>query len=128
MSPEEYVAKRDWLRLQQGQGGMRAQTVKRELLAQERELEAQGTTVEAWLHAHHMATPRSESGRTRLGLSPRGYVAYWPARPGQPLASIVYHTDRHCQYLHNMGDEYVREATPEEMGRLPLCGGRDCGG
>ena len=126
MSPEEYVAKRDWLRSQPY--GAEAQMIRRELRAQERELEAEGTTLEAWLHAHRMAAPRSESGRARLGLSPHRYVAFWPDRAGQPLASVVCHTDRQFQCLRDMGDEYVREATDAEMERLPLCGGPDCGG
>jgi hypothetical protein len=57
MSPEEYVAKRDWLRSQPY--GAEAQMIRRELRAQERELEAEGTTLEAWLHAHRMAAPRA---------------------------------------------------------------------
>jgi hypothetical protein len=126
MRPEEYVAKRDWLRSYPHHP--RAKMVMRELRTQERELEAEGTSIEEWLRAHRMTTSPRESGRATLGRSSRGYVAFWPDRPGQPPASVVYHTDRQCQYIRGLGDEYVRQATDAEMERLPLCGGRDCGG
>ena len=109
MSPDEYRAKRDWLRL--NPHGPRAQVVRRELRAWDRELESQGETVEAWL----------EPTRTRLTLSP-WYVAFFHDRPGQPLASRSRHNDRYCQHLVNIGDEDVRETTAAELERLAPCG------
>src|SRR5262245_34527418 len=105
MSPAEYQAKRDWLRL--NPHGARAQMVRRELRAWERDLTERGETVDAW----------GESTRTRVGLSP-WYVAIFHDRPGQPLASTVRHKDRYCQHLYNIGNEDVREATDSELEHL----------
>src|SRR3954452_735661 len=80
MDPTEYQAKREWPRI--NPHGMRAQAVRREVRAYERELQARGETVD-----DPMQTPRTLS---------RGYVAYWPDRPDQPLGSNVVHADPHC--------------------------------
>lgn len=109
MSPAEYRGKRDWLRSHPH--GVQAQMIRRELRAWERELEAQGKTVEAWL----------ESDQDRLGLSP-WYVAIFHDRPGQPMASKVRHRDRDCEHIRGIGDEDVREAIDVEVKRLDPCG------
>jgi hypothetical protein len=95
MNKEEYKAKAEWLRL--NPHGMRAQSVRRELRAYERELEAQGVDIE------------SLSERRTLM---RGYVV----RGGQ-----VIHADRDCLHLSDTADEDVREATAEERAELPPC-------
>jgi hypothetical protein len=118
MSPAESRGKLDWLR--SNPTGVQAQAVRRELRAWERDLEAQGLTVEDWLDDHSTPSPP--------GPLTRGWVAFWPNRPGKPLASIVYHSDRNCQYIRDIPAHEIREARPEELERLPLCGGRDCGG
>src|SRR4051794_3414406 len=71
MDATEYQAKREWVRL--NPHGMRAQAVRRELRAYERELQARSETVD-----EPMQTPRTLS---------RGYVAYWPDRPGRRWAA-----------------------------------------
>ena len=71
--------------------------IKQQLRAWERELEAQGTPVEAWLESH----------QARLGLSP-WYAAFFHDRPGQPLASTVRHRDRWCQHLSQVSDQDLR--------------------
>jgi hypothetical protein len=103
----EYQAKHEWLRL--NPRGMRAQAVRRELRAHERELRARGADVEQW----------RETLRTRR-LSP-SYVAIFHDRPGQPLASRVRHTDRHCQHLARLDDADIREADDAEVERLGHC-------
>lgn len=72
MSPEEYRAKRDWLRLHSH--GLRAETVKRELRAWDRELESQGVTVEAW---------------SKPTASTPWHVAFFHDRPRQPAGQRV---------------------------------------
>ena len=109
MSPAEYEAQREWLRL--NPRGAQAQIVRRRLRARERELERQGVTVETWL----------ESSRTRLGAG-AWYVAFFHDRPGQPLASTVRHKDRSCQHIAHIDDRDVREATDAELERLGRCG------
>ncbi len=106
MRPEEYWAKHDWLR--SNPTGVRARSVERELRACQRELEEQGTTVEAWL----------ARDRARLGLTP-WFVGYHNGR----LASTVRHHDRYCGAItEHYCDEEVREATQAEMEKLPPCG------
>jgi hypothetical protein len=109
MDPAEYRAKREWLR--SNPYGTQAGMIKQQLRGWERELEAQGTPVEAWLESH----------QTRMGLSP-WYVAFFHDRPGQPLASKVRHRDRDCQHLSQVSDVDLREATEEEIKRLAPCG------
>lgn len=105
MRPEEYRAKQDWLR--SNATGVRARSVERELRAWQRELEEQGTTVEAWL----------ATDRVRLGLTP-WFVGYHNGR----LASAVRHHDRYCRAItEHYFDEDVREATQAEMEKLPPC-------
>lgn len=106
MRSEEYGAKQDWLR--SNPTGVRARSVERELRAWQRELEEQGTTVEAWL----------ATDRVRLGLTP-WFVGYHNGR----LASTVRHHDRYCRGItEHYFDEDVREATQAEMEKLPPCG------
>jgi hypothetical protein len=104
MNPEEYRAKRDWLRT--NPHGVRARMVERELRAWDRELESRGLTVEAWSRP--------------TALSP-WYVAFFHDRPGQPLASTRRHADRDCQHLRNIGDEDIREINEAEFERLEPC-------
>ncbi len=108
MNLEEYLAKRDWLRL--NPAGMRARSVMRELRAWERELVEQGTTAETWL-----ATDRARLSRTLW------FVAYFHDRPNQPLASRVRHHDRYCTAIVDIPDGDVREATEDEIQKLPTC-------
>ena len=104
MSPEEYRAKRDWLRLHPH--GLRAETVKRELRACDRELESQGVTVEAW---------------SKPTASTPWHVAFFHDRPGNLLASGCRHADRDCQHLSHLGNEDIRETTEAEFERLEPC-------
>jgi hypothetical protein len=105
MTADEYRAKREWLRL--NPHGARAHIVRGELRAYERAQKAQGTDVAALRESKTLT---------------HGYVAYWPNRPAQPLASKVVHADRYCQHIADMDDEYVREATADERERLGRCG------
>jgi len=105
MTPEEYRAKRDWLR--SNPHGVRARMVERELRAWDRQLEGEGVPVEAW---------------SKPTASSRWYVAFFHDRPGQPLAGTVRHADRHCRHLHSVGNEDIREATESECERLNPCG------
>ena len=59
--------------------------------------------------------------RTPRTLS-RGYVAYWPDRPGQPLGSNVIHGDPHCWQIDHVAERAVREASEAELERLPRYG------
>lgn len=106
MSPEEYRARREWLR--SNPHGIRARTVERELRVWERELQSRGLTVEEW-------------AKPGLRLS-QWFVAFWHDRPGQPLAGTVRHADRHCQHLALIGDEDIRTPTAAEYERLTPCG------
>lgn len=108
LNPEEYVAKRDWLRL--NPTGMRARSVMRELRAWERELAEREITVEAWL-----ATDRVRLAKTAW------FVAFFHDRPRQPLASRVRHHDRYCTAIVDIPDQDVREATEAEIEKLPAC-------
>lgn len=105
MTADEYLAKREWLRL--NPHGARAEIVRREVRAYEREKKALGIDVAA------LREPRALA---------RGFVAYWPNRPGQPLAGTVVHADRYCQHITGIPDEEVREATADERERLGRCG------
>src|SRR4051812_23931248 len=71
MDPTEYQAKREWLRL--NPHGMRAQAVRREIRAFERELQPRGETAE-----EPLTTPRTLS---------RGYVAYGRIAPASRWAA-----------------------------------------
>jgi len=105
MNADEYRAQSEWLRL--NPHGARAQIVRRELRAYEREQQARGVDVAA------LREPKTLM---------RGFVAFWPDRPGQPLAGTVVHADRYCQHIGDMDDKYVREATADERERLARCG------
>jgi hypothetical protein len=78
----------------------------------------------------HRDTRRNVERRLRFRIEARretrtlahGYVAYWPDRADQPLASKVVHADRYCQHIADISDEYVREASGDERERLGRCG------
>lgn len=105
MSREEYLSLRDHLAL--NPYDFRAAEWKKKLRAYEEE--------------HGEPEPFTESARARLKHT-TWYVAYWQERPGQPLASKVIHADRHCHQIDHIPDRQVREATDEEIDRLPPCG------
>ena len=99
MDRAEYEAQRDWLRL--NPHGMRAQVVRKQLRAYERE--------------HGEALTKSPP---RTGS--RGYVVVFGDRPGQPRGGSVVHRDYACpRNWHDDAD--IREATPAELDRLPSC-------
>ena len=90
----------------------------------ERDLEAEGSIVEARRQAHCMTPPRPESGGARLGLSPHGT---WPSGPivrGSRWPAWSARWIGSASASASWEDEYVREATDAEVERLSLRGGR----
>lgn len=99
MNRIEYEAQSDWLR--NNPHGARAALVRRDLRRYERE----------------HGKPSTSERRTLI----RGFVAFWPDRPDQPVTSVVIHQDHLCSQIAHLDDREIREATTDERERLPPC-------
>lgn len=106
MTAVDYRAKQDWLRTHPYGAG--AQAVRNDLRLCERELKNQGKTIEKWL----------ESERVQRRLT-AWYVSANP-KTGRPY-SHVRHASRDCHTVADISDKYVREATEDEIRRMPTC-------